>query len=66
MIITKEESQDKASRKLDKVLRSKSKKKPLHEETWDELCRRGANLAEQMEWLNLKKKQKQKYDEHHS
>lgn len=65
-MINNQANQEKLGRKLDKSLHKKSKRKPLHEESWDELCRRGANLAEQMEWLNLKKKQKQKYDEHHS
>ena len=39
-IITKEESQDKASRRLDRSLRKKTKRKPLHEETWSELNQR--------------------------
>jgi hypothetical protein len=61
-IITKEEAQDKASRRLDKTLRKKTKHKPLHEEEWSDLNQRGASLAEQMEWLNLKRKQKERYD----
>ena len=60
-IITKDQSQDKASRKLDKVLRKKAKQKPLREETWGELSQRGASLAEQFEWLKLKKIEKEKY-----
>ena len=56
-IQTKEEFQDKASRKLDRVLNKKSKQKPLSQETWDELNRRGASLAEQEQWLVLKRKQ---------
>jgi hypothetical protein len=56
-IQTKEEAQDKFSRKLDRVLNKKSKQKPLSQETWDELNRRGASLAEQEEWLVLKRKQ---------
>jgi len=57
-IITKDQSQDKASRKLDKALHKKTKRKPLHEETWSELNQRGASLADQFEWIKLKKQQK--------
>ncbi len=60
-IITKDQAQDKASRKLDKALHKKSKRKPLHEEDWADLVQRGASLAEQFEWVRLKKKQKEKY-----
>ena len=56
-IQTKEEAQDKFSRKLDRVLNKKSKQKPLSQETWDELNRRGASLAEQEQCLVLKRKQ---------
>ncbi len=56
-IQTKEEAQDKFSRKLDRVLNKKTKQKPLSQETWDELNRRGASLAEQEEWLVLRRKQ---------
>ena len=56
-IQTKEEAQDKFSRKLDRVLNKKTKQKPLSQETWDELNSRGASLAEQEEWLVLKRKQ---------
>ena len=56
-IQTKEEAQDKFSRKLDRVLNKKSKQKPLSQESWDELNRRGASLAEQEQWLVLKRKQ---------
>jgi len=52
---TKEEFQDKASKKLDRVLNKKSKRKPLSEETWGELNQRGATLAEQFEWIRLDK-----------
>ena len=61
-IITKEEAQDKASRRLDKTLRKKTKRKPLIEEDWTDLTQRGASLAEQEEWIRLKKKQKERYD----
>lgn len=60
-IITKDQSQDKASRKLDKALHKKTKRKPLHEETWAELNQRGASLADQFEWIKLKKQQKDRY-----
>lgn len=57
-IITKDEAQDKASRKLDKSLKKKTKRKPLSEETWSDLSQRGATLAEQFEWIKLRKKEK--------
>ena len=60
-IITKDQAQDKASRRLDKALHKKTKRKPLQEETWSDLTQRGASLAEQFEWLKLKKQQKEKY-----
>jgi len=59
-IITKDQAQDKASRKLDNAMKKKTKRKPLHEETWGELSQRGANLAEQLEWIKIKEKQKDK------
>ena len=59
-IQTKDQAQDKASRKLDKSLRKKAKRKPLHEETWGELNQRGASLAEQLEWIKFREKQKEK------
>lgn len=61
-IQTKDQAQDKASMKLDKALHKKTKRKPLFEETWSELNQRGASLAEQVEWLNFRRKQKEKYD----
>ena len=60
-IQTKDQAQDKASRKLDRALHRKTKRKPLHEETWGDLTQRGASLAEQFEWMRLRKKQKEKY-----
>ena len=59
-IQTKEEAQDKFSRKLDRVLNKKSKRKPLSEESWNELNQRGASLAEQFEWLRLDKIKKER------
>ena len=61
-IQTKDQAQDKASRKLDKALHRKTKRKPLHEEEWGDLVQRGASLAEQFEWVRLMKKKKEKYD----
>jgi len=61
-IQTKDEAQDKASRKLDRVMQKKTKRKPLSEESWGELSQRGASLAEQVEWLRLRQKQKDRYD----
>jgi parvulin-like peptidyl-prolyl isomerase len=57
---TKEEFQDKASKKLDRVLNKKSKQKPLSEEAWMELTQRGATLAEQFEWIRLDKIKKER------
>jgi len=54
-IITKDQSQDKASNRLDRNLNKKKKQKPLNEEEWSELTNRGASLAEQFEWLKIKK-----------
>ena len=59
-IITKDQSQDKASRKLDKALHKKTKRVPLAEETWEDLKVRGAGLAEQFEWIKLKKQAQEK------
>ena len=57
-IQTKEEAQDKVSRKLDKVLNKKKKQVPLSEETWDDLNRRGASLADQFEWIKMDKRRR--------
>jgi predicted nuclease with RNAse H fold len=59
-IQTKEEAQDKFSRKLDKVLNKKKKQIPLSQESWDDLNRRGASLAEQFEWIKLDKRRREK------
>lgn len=61
MIITKDQSQDKASNRLDRNLNKKKKQKPLIEEEWNELTNRGASLAEQLEWIKLKKQKSDKY-----
>ena len=55
---TRDEAQDKVSRKLDRVLNKKKKHVPLSQESWDDLNRRGATLAEQEEWLVLRRRQK--------
>ena len=52
---TRDEAQDKVSRKLDRVLNKKKKHVPLSQESWDDLNRRGATLAEQYEWIRLNK-----------
>jgi hypothetical protein len=60
MFQTRDEAQDKASNKLDRVLNKRKKQIPLSEETWDDLNRRGASLAEQFEWIKLNKRRKNK------
>ena len=57
-IQTKDEAQDKFSRKADKGLKKRKKYTPLAEEEWNDLSQRGASLAEQFAWIKLKKKQK--------
>ena len=54
---TRDETQDKVSRKVDRVLNKKKREVPLHEMSWDDLNRAGANLDMQEEWLRLKRKQ---------
>lgn len=55
-IQTKDDAQSKADRKVDKTFYKKKKRVPLHEESWGDLNQRGASLAEQFEWIKLKKK----------
>jgi len=57
---TRDEAQDKVSRKLDRVLNKKKKHVPLSQESWDDLFRRGASLAEQEEWIVLRRRQKER------
>jgi hypothetical protein len=57
---TRDEAQDKVSRKLDRVLNKKKKHVPLSQESWDDLYRRGASLAEQYEWIRLDNKKKER------
>jgi hypothetical protein len=56
-IQTKDDAQSKADRKVDKSFFKKKKRIPLHEESWSDLNQRGASLAEQFEWIKLKKNQ---------
>jgi hypothetical protein len=58
-IQTKDEAQDKFSRKADKGLKKRKKRIPLAQEEWGDLIQRGASLAEQFAWMKLKKKQKE-------
>jgi hypothetical protein len=60
-IISKDDAQDKASRRVDKSLKKKNKRKSLHDESWSELTQRGASLHDQLEWLKFKQKQKDKH-----
>jgi ABC-type phosphate transport system ATPase subunit len=57
---TRDEAQDKVSRKLDRVLNKKKKQVPLNQESWDDLNRRGATLAEQEQWIVLRRRQKER------
>lgn len=52
---TRDEAQDKFSKKVDKNLFKKTKHKPLREESWADLNQRGATLAEQFEWIRINK-----------
>ena len=53
---TRDQFQDKASKKLDRVLNKKKKHVPLSQESWSDLNQRGATLVEQEQWLVLKRK----------
>ena len=55
-IQTRDEAQDKFSRRVDKTLFKKKKHVPLSQESWDDLYRRGATLAEQEQWLVMKRR----------
>ena len=44
---TRDQFQDKASKKLDRVLNKKKREIPLSEQSWSDLNQRGATLAEQ-------------------
>jgi len=53
---TRDEAQDKVSRKLDRVLNKKKKHVPLSQESWSDLNQRGATLVEQEQWLMMKRR----------
>jgi hypothetical protein len=55
-IQTKDDAQSKADRRVDNSFFRKTKQKPLIEREFSELY----TLAEQFEWLKLKKQQKEK------
>lgn len=57
-IQTKEEAQDKFSRRVDKTLFKKKKPIPLSQESWSDLNQRGASLAEQYEWIQMDKRRR--------
>ena len=57
---TRDEAQDKVSKKLDRVLNKPKKQVPLSQESWDDLFRRGATLAEQYEWIRLDKRKRER------
>jgi hypothetical protein len=59
-IQTRDEAQDKFSRRVDKTLFKKKKHVPLSQESWDDLSRRGATLAEQEQWIVLRRRQKER------
>ena len=56
-IQTKDEAQSKVDKKVDRSFYKKKKYVPLREETWADLNQRGASLADQLEWIKLKKNQ---------
>jgi hypothetical protein len=55
-IQSKDQAQSKADRRVDNSFFKKSKQKPLIEREFSELY----TLAEQFEWIKLKKQQKEK------
>ena len=55
-IQSKDDAQDKAGRRVDRNLFKKKKQLPLMERDFRDLM----TLAEQFEWIRLKKKQKEK------
>jgi hypothetical protein len=57
MFQTRDQYQDKVSRKLDRVLNKEKKQVPLSQESWDDLYRRGASLADQEAWIVMKRRQ---------
>ena len=57
---TRDQFQDKASKKLDRVLNKKKKEIPLSEQSWSDLNQRGATLVEQYEWIRLDKRKRER------
>ena len=56
MIVSKDDSQDKCSRKADRNMNKKEKYVPLMERRFNDLI----SLKDQLKWLELKRKEKQK------
>lgn len=56
MIVSKDDSQDKFSRKADRNMNKKEKYVPLMERRFNDLI----SLKDQLKWLELKRKEKQK------
>ena len=55
-IQTKEDAQDKVSNKVDRNWNRKKKEVPLSELSWSNLNQMGATLAQQEEWIVLRRK----------
>jgi len=55
-IQTKEDAQDKVSNKVDRNWNRKKKEVPLSELSWSDLNQMGATLAQQEEWIVLRRK----------
>ena len=55
-IQTKEDAQDKVSNKVDRNWNRKKKERPLSELSWSDLNQMGATLAQQEEWIKLRRK----------
>jgi hypothetical protein len=55
-IQTKEDAQDKVSNKVDRNWNRKKKEVILSELSWGDLNQMGATLAQQEEWIKLKRK----------
>lgn len=55
-IQTKEDAQDKVSNKVDRNWNRKKKEIPLSELSWSDLNQMGATLAQQEEWIVLRRK----------
>jgi len=55
-IQTKEDAQDKISNKVDRNWNRKKKEVSLSELSWGDLNQMGATLAQQEEWIKLRRK----------